>query len=185
LRVAGEASGGLEAISTIEDLDPDVVVLDVSMPDMDGIIVTKQLHERFPNIKILILTVHEDEALLREAIRSGASGYILKHAAEKELIEAIKHVVSGDMFVDTKMLPSLFQDEKQITKDSKELSEKLTPREIDVLKLIVEGYTNKQIGQELNISVRTVEGHRANLYGKLGLRTRVELVRYAKKQRLI
>jgi DNA-binding NarL/FixJ family response regulator len=185
LRMAGEAAGGLEAINIVEKCQPDVVVLDLSMPDVDGITVTKDIHTKYPGIKILILTVHEDEALLREAIRAGASGYILKHAAETELVEAIKQVVKGDMFIDTKMLPSLFKNEKRTRKETTPVNEKLTPREIDVLKLLVEGYTNKQIGQELNISVRTVEGHRANIYRKLDLRTRVELVRYAKSQKLI
>lgn len=185
MRIAGEAAGGLEAISLVEKLRPDVLVLDLSMPDMDGILVTKELHEKYPDIRILILTVHEDEALLREAMKSGASGYILKYAAEKELIEAINRIISGGMYVDPKMLPSLFNEEKNLTQAPDDLVEPLTPREIGVLKLIVEGYTNRQIGVELGISVRTVEGHRANLYGKLGLRSRVELVRYAKQHGMI
>lgn len=185
LRIAGEAAGGLEAISLVEKLHPDVVVLDLSMPDMDGILVTKKLHAKYPDMRILILTVHEDEAMLREAIRSGASGYILKHAAEKELIEAIRRILGGEMYVDPKMLPSLFGDEQSLSLGPKDLIEPLTPREVDVLKLIVNGYTNRQIGQELGISVRTVEGHRANLYDKLGLHSRVELVRYAKQHGMI
>ena len=185
LNLVGEASSGLEAIKIVEKCQPDVVVLDLSMPDVDGIVVTKDIHKKFPEINILILTVHEDEALLREAIRSGALGYILKHAAEKELIEAIKHVVKGDMFIDTKMLPFLFQNTQREKTEITPVNENLTPREIDVLKLLVEGYTNRQIGEELKISIRTVEGHRANLYRKLGLRTRVELVRYAKTQKMI
>lgn len=185
LRIAGEAAGGLEAISLVEKLQPDVLVLDLSMPDMDGILVTKELHEKYPAIRILILTVHEDEALLQEAMKSGASGYILKYAAEKELIEAINRIISGGMYVDPKMLPSLFNEEQNLTQSPNDLVEPLTPREIGVLKLIVEGYTNRQIGIELGISVRTVEGHRANLYGKLGLRSRVELVRYAKQYGMI
>jgi len=185
LRIAGEAAGGLEAISLVEKLCPDVVVLDLSMPDMDGILVTKELHAKYPDMRILILTVHEDEAMLREAIRSGASGYILKHAAEQELIEAIRRILGGEMYVDPKMLPSLFGDEQSLSLGPKDLIEPLTPREVDVLKLIVDGYTNRQIGQKLGISMRTVEGHRANLYDKLGLHSRVELVRYAKQHGMI
>ena len=185
LHIAGEAAGGLEAISLVKKLRPDILVLDLSMPDMDGILVTKELHEKYPAVRILIRTVHEDKALLREVMRSGASGYILKHAAEKELIEAIKRIISGGMYVDPKMLPSLFSEEQNLTKSPDNLVEPLTPREIGVLKLIVEGYTNRQIGIELGISIRTVEGHRANLYGKLGLRSRVELVRYAKQHGMI
>ena len=185
LNIIAEATGGLEALSLIEKTQPDVIVLDLSMPDMDGIMVTKELHAKYPNIRILILTVHEDEAMLREVMRSGASGYILKHAAEKDLIEAIKIIVKGDIYVDQKMLPSLIGRESKERTGPEILVEPLSPREIDVLKLIVEGYTNRQIGDELGISVRTVEGHRANIYGKLGLRNRVELVRYAKEYRLM
>jgi len=185
LNILAEASGGLEALGFVERHQPDVVVLDLSMPDMDGIMVTKELHQKYPDIRILILTVHEDEAMLREVMRSGASGYILKHAAEKELIEAIKRILAGDIYVDQKMLPSLIGQGPGRKTGPSNLVEPLTPREIDVLKLIVNGYTNRQIGEELGISVRTVEGHRANIYGKLGLRNRVELVRYAKAHGLM
>jgi DNA-binding NarL/FixJ family response regulator len=185
LDIIAEATGGLEALSLVEKTQPDVIVLDLSMPDMDGIMVTKELHTRYPNIRILILTVHEDEAMLREVMRSGASGYILKHAAEKDRIEAIKLIMEGDIYVDQKMLPSLIGHETSTKTKPEFLVETLSPREVDVLKLIVEGYTNRQIGDELGISVRTVEGHRANIYGKLGLRNRVELVRYAKENGLM
>lgn len=185
LLIIGEASGGLEAVSLVGKLLPDVIVLDLSMPDMDGILVTKELHAQYPHIRILILTVHEDEALLREVIRSGASGYILKNAAENELNEAVKRVFSGEMYVDPKLLPSLFRQKKSPSAKSETIEEPLTPREVDVLKLIVDGYTNRQIGVELNISVRTVEGHRSNVYEKLGLHSRVELVRFAKHHGLI
>jgi two-component system response regulator NreC len=185
LNIIGEASGGLEALSIVEKTKPDVIVLDLSMPDMDGIMVTKELHENHPQIRILILTVHEDEAMLREVMQSGASGYILKHAAEKELIEAIKKIHAGEMFVDQKMLPSLIGQKFGSSSGPEDLIEPLTPREVDVLKLIVNGYTSRQIGEELHISVRTVEGHRANIYGKLNLHSRVELVRFAKQHDMV
>ena len=185
LNIIAEATGGLEALSLIEKGQPDVIVLDLSMPDMDGIMVTKELHARYPEIRILILTVHEDEAMLREVMRSGASGYILKHAAENDLIEAIKLIMQGDIYVDQKMLPSLIGHETS-SKTKPDISvEPLSPREVDILKLIVDGYTNRQMGDELGISIRTVEGHRANIYGKLGLHSRVELVRYAKEHGLM
>lgn len=185
LHIVGEASGGQEAISLVEELQPDVLVLDLSMPDIDGVSVTRLVHTKYPQIRILILTVHEDEALLREAIKSGASGYILKHAAEKELNEAINRILAGEMYIDPKMLPFLFNQSKIFSKKAEIREEPLTPREVDVLKLIVDGYTNRQIGLELSISMRTVEGHRSNIYGKLGLHSRVELVRYAKGHGLI
>ena len=185
LNILAEATGGLEALSLIEKAKPDVIVLDLSMPDMDGIMVTKELHARYPNIRILILTVHEDEAMLREVMRSGASGYILKHAAENDLIEAIKLIMQGDIYVDQKMLPSLIGHEASSKTKPDIAVEPLSPREVDTLKLIVDGYTNRQMGDELGISIRTVEGHRSNIYGKLGLHSRVELVRYAKEHGLM
>jgi two-component system response regulator NreC len=181
LQLVGEATGGYEAIEMATESPPDILVLDLSMPDLDGIAVTRRLKPMYPDLKILILTLHEDEALLREAIKSGASGYILKRAAEAELISAIQIVMRGDMYVDPSMLRILIEEPPKSANTVHESVEQLTPREIDVLKLIVQGYTNRQVGEVLNISVRTVEGHRANLMGKLGLRSRVELVRYARE----
>ena len=168
------------------ELNPDVLILDISLPDLDGISVTRQLKSTYPDLKILILTIHEDKALLRESIRFGASGYILKKAAEADLISAIHIVLRGDMYVDPSMVREIIEDPPEsVNSRNISLVEPLTPREIDVLKLIVQGYTNRQIGDELTISVRTVEGHRANLSSKLGLRNRVELVRYAREQGLL
>jgi DNA-binding NarL/FixJ family response regulator len=185
LHLVGEATGGYEAIELVAESHPDIVVLDLSMPDLDGIAVTRQLKTLYPDMAVLILTLHEDEALLREAIRSGADGYILKRAAEAELISAIQIVMRGDMYVDPSMLRGLLEEKPRSADSTQESVESLTPREIDVLKLIAQGYTNRQIGEELKISVRTVEGHRANLSGKLGLRSRVDLVRYAREHGFI
>jgi two-component system response regulator NreC len=186
LILIGEATGGVEAVEMAKQLAPDIVLLDISMPDLDGIQVTHQLRQMGSLARVLILTVHEDEGLLREAIKAGASGYILKKAAEAELISAVNVVMRGDLFVDPAMMRSLLsgntRDEHAVPG---ERIEPLTPREIDVLKLIVQGYTNRQIAEELCISTRTVEGHRSNLSDKLGLHTRVELVRYAKEHDLI
>jgi len=181
----GEAAGGYEAIELVEKKLPEVLILDLSMPDLDGISVTRKIKPRFPDLKILILTLHEDEALLKEAIKAGAAGYILKRAAESELISAIRVILRGDLYVDPSMLRGLIQESphSQITTENQ--SEPLTRRETEVLRLIVEGYTNRQIGQELKISIRTVEGHRANISDKLGLHSRVELVRYARQNGLI
>jgi two-component system response regulator NreC len=185
LELVGEATGGYEALEMVSEISPDILVLDISMPDLDGISVTKQLHSLSPDLKIVILTLHEDKALLQEAIKSGASGYILKRAAEAELISAIQIVMRGDMYVEPSMLRDLIEEKPKSLNSLHKQSEPLTPREVDVLKLIVQGYTNRQVGEELNISVRTVEGHRANLYSKLGLRSRVELVRYARENGLL
>jgi two-component system response regulator NreC len=185
LELVGEASGGVEAVELAGQLKPDVLVLDLSMPDLDGISVTRKVKAALPGTRILILTVHEDEALLREAIKAGASGYILKRAAEAELISAIQTILRGDLYVDPSMLRALLDEKQAVTSNNTGQVEPLTPREVDVLKLIVVGYTNKQIAEQLTLSIRTVEGHRANLSEKLGLHSRVELVRYAKDHDLI
>jgi two-component system response regulator NreC len=185
LELVGEATGGYEAIELLEETRPDVLLLDISMPDLDGIAVLKQIKARFSDLRILILTIHEDQAMLREAIRAGASGYILKRAAESELISAINILMRGDMYVDPAMMRELLDESIHPPQTQNESYESLTPRETEVLTYIVQGYTNRQIGEVLNISVRTVEGHRANLSGKLGLQSRVDLVRYAREHGLI
>lgn len=185
LDLIGEAAGGYEAIELVEKHHPDVLVLDISMPDLDGISVTRKLKPDFPNLRILILTLHEDEALVKEAIKAGAAGYILKRAAEAELITAIQVILRGDMYIDPVMLRSLFGETEAPTHPENPPTETLTPREIDILKLIVEGYTNRQIGEQLNISIRTVEGHRANIADKLGLHSRLELVRFARQHGML
>ncbi len=185
MKLVGEATGGYEAIELVGKSNADILVLDISMPDLDGISVTKKIKSRFPDLRILILTVHEDEAMLREAIRVGAAGYILKRAAETELISAIRAIMGGVLYVDPSMVRVLLSDEIKPTANLPELAEPLTHREEEILKLIVQGYTNRQVGEELGISTRTVEGHRANLVAKVGLHSRVELVRYAREQGLI
>lgn len=185
MELVGEASGGYEAIELVEKTHPDVLVLDVSMPDLDGIAVTKNIKPHFPDLHILILTLHEDEALLKAALKAGAAGYILKRAAETELISAINIILRGDLYVDPSMMRTLLRDDAAPAAPQPKNAEALTPREIDVLKLIVQGYTNRQIGEALSISIRTAEGHRANLSDKLGLHSRVELVRYARDHGLI
>jgi two-component system response regulator NreC len=166
-------------------LSPDVMVLDISMPDKDGIEVIRTLKAEGKTCSILVLTVHEDDALLREAIRIGAAGYILKHAAESELISAIRSVFRGELYIHPKMIRTLLQPEVSAPVKKQSMPEKLTSREDEVLKLIVQGYTNKQVADELGISIRTVEGHRANLTDKLGIRSRVDLLRYARDHHLI
>jgi two-component system response regulator NreC len=185
LELVGEAAGGYEAIDLVAKTSPDILLLDLSMPDLDGIAVTKKLKPEYPDLRILILTIHEDEALVREAIKAGASGYILKRAAESELVTAISVLMRGDMYVDHTLLRPLVDENVEKPKADLGQIEALTPRERDVLGLIVLGYTNRQIGEELGISVRTVEGHRANLSGKIGSQSRVDLVRYALEHNLI
>jgi two-component system response regulator NreC len=184
LEVVGEAASGEETLRLASELQPDVVLLDISMPDPDGIEVTRQLKEMLPDVHVLILTVHQDRGLLREAIQVGAAGYITKHAAESELIDAIQAVQSGELYIHPAMIHVLVEDQPPPASD--EAPEKLlTPREIEVLSLIARGYTNREIAEMLSISVRTVESHRAKLISKLDMRSRVGLVRYARKHGLL
>jgi two-component system response regulator NreC len=185
LELVGEASGGHETIELVNQHKPDILVLDISMPDLDGIAVTKTITSELPDVRILILTLHEDKALLRETLKLGAAGYILKRAAETELITAIQVVMRGDMYVDPSLVHTLIEAPEKSDNSIPHTHESLTPRELEVLRLIALGYTNRQIGEELSISVRTAEGHRANLSDKLGISSRVELVRYALELGLI
>jgi two-component system response regulator NreC len=179
LEVIAEASDGNDVLRLASELRPDIVLLDISMPGPGGIEVTRRLKEALPELRVLILTAHEDESMLREAVQAGAAGYIIKRAVESELINAIHAVWRGDLYVHPAMTRALLKETSLFPVSAEPAVESLTPREIEVLHLIAKGYTNGQIAKELNLSVRTVESHRANLMGKLELRSRVELVRYA------
>lgn len=185
LEIVGEAGSGEQALAMAQELKPDLILLDISLPDLSGIEVTRQLKEDRPGIRVLILTVHEDEGLLQEAIRAGAAGYIIKRAVESELIDAIRAVSRGDLYVHPAMTRVLLRDMAPTPSPKQPTVEMPTPREIDVLRYIAQGYTNRQTAEALSISVRTVESHRANLMSKLGLNSRVELVRYAKENGFI
>jgi two-component system response regulator NreC len=185
LEVAGEAADGDEALRLTRELEPDIVLMDINMPGCGGIETTRRLMELRPNVRVLILTVHEDKSLLQAAIRAGAAGYILKRAVESELIDAIRAVAHGDLYVHPAMTRALLEDTHHIPAMEREVTQTLTPREVEVLRLIAQGHTNRQIADLLHIGVRTVESHRANLMDKLGLRSRVELVRYASKHGLL
>jgi len=186
LEVVADADNGDDALRLAGELRPEVVLLDVNMPGLGGIEVTRRIKEIYPEMRVLILTVHEDESLFQEAIQAGASGYIIKRAVESELIDAIRAVKRGDLYVHPAMTRALLREisPHRVAPDDSPI-EALTRREVDVLKLIAQGYTNRQTAEALSISVRTVESHRANLMGKLNLRSRVDLVRYAKEHEFI
>ena len=184
LEVVGTAADGRQALQLVDQFSPDIVLMDVSMPDISGIDLTQQLKTMFPQLHVIILTVHEDEILLQEAIEAGASGYIVKRAIGSELIDAIRTVWSGNIYVHPAMTRALLKElssKPDPEPPDKPTIESLTPREIEVLRHLAQGYTNRQIAKVLNISVRTVEGHRANVVDKLGLQSRVDLMRYAKQ----
>jgi DNA-binding NarL/FixJ family response regulator len=179
-QVVGEARDGRTALRLAKQLVPDVVVLDISMPEMNGIEVAASLLAERPECRVLVLTVHEDRAYLRQLVEAGVSGYLLKRSASDELIRALHAVVSGGMYLDPAIAgkvvgrPARGASHPQLGRAA-ELSE----RETDVLRLVAGGHSNKEISARLNISVKTVETYKARAMEKLGYRSRVELVRYA------
>jgi two-component system response regulator NreC len=185
LEVVGEAKNGTETLRLAETLHPDLVLLDITMPPENGIKTLKRLKQQEPGIIVLFLTMHEEEDMLRDALRAGAAGYVIKRAEESEIIQAIHVASRGDLYVHPAMTRALL-DQPVTTEHRRGLSvNKLTRRELDVLRLLAKGNTNRQIASLLGLSRRTVENHRANLMGKLGLVSRVELVNYAEEHNLI
>lgn len=186
MQVVGEADDEASAVALTIEKRPDVVLMDVSMPDSGGIQATRRIKQLASESRVLILTVHEDKGLMQEAIRAGAMGYILKRAIKSELINAIHTVMRDELYVHPAMARLLFLENPAPAATSTEVySEPLTTREIEVLRLIAQGYTNSQAAEILHISIRTVEYHRGNLTAKLNLRSRVELIRYAEEKDLI
>ena len=185
MQVVGEAADGHAVLRLTAELQPDIVLMDISMPGLNGIEATRQLREVSPQARVLALSVHEDEGMLREMIRAGAFGYIIKRAIESELINAIHVVSQGHMYVYPALTRALFKDLSPHASPPKAAQEALTPREMVVLRLLARGFTNRQIAQELNISPRTVEGHRSSLVSKLGFSGRVELINYAEELGLL
>jgi DNA-binding NarL/FixJ family response regulator len=184
-QVVGEAEDGSAAVQLAARLHPDVALLDISMPILNGIQAIKPLKEQSPETRVLILTLHEDESLLRQAIANGASGYIVKRAVGSELTNAIRSVCAGNLYIHPTMTRALLRDADAPNRRKESAAESLSPRELQVLKFMAQGYTNRQIAEMLHISVRTVEGHRANLAGKLGLSSPLQIVRYAMEHGLL
>jgi two-component system response regulator NreC len=179
MEVVGEAEDGEQTLRQAEELHPDVVLMDLNMPKGDGLYTTRGLKEMYPEVNVLILTMHEDDSLLREAIKCGAAGYILKRAVESELITAIQAVARGEMYIHPAMTRALLDQPTAKSLPDQATHATLTAREYEVLRLIAQGNSNRQVASLLTISVRTVESHRANLMEKLDLTCRVDLVRYA------
>lgn len=185
IEVIGEAGDGTETVRLTEALHPDMVLLDITMPPENGIVTARLLKAAHPKLIVLFLTMHEDETLLHEALRAGASGYVIKRAEESEIIQAIHATSNGDIYVHPSMTRALLHQPLTTEHRRGEPVISLTPREIDVLRLLAKGNTNRQIADLLDLSIRTVENHRANLMGKLGLVSRVELVNYAEEHHLL
>jgi len=185
IKVVGEALNGLEAIELAESLRPDVVLMDITMPVMDGLEATSQIKTRFPQINVLVLTMHRSDDYFFEMLKAGASGYILKGAKTSELINAVRIVQGGEVFLYPSMTQKLVQGYLQLADWDNEGEPSLSPREKEIFRLLAEGYSNKEIAEKLVISPSTVHSHRGNLMDKLGLGNRRELIQYARKSGLI
>lgn len=187
ISVAGEASSGAQAIDLATELQPDVILMDVSMSDMDGIEATRRIKKEVPDVNVLALTVHEEEAYFFEMLTAGASGYVPKRASPQILLTAISIVAQGDVFLHPVVAGTLVREYLQNGKPSasQRVYNGLTPRQREVLTLIAEGLSNQDIADRLDISIRTVERHRENIMRRLNLHSRVELVKYALRKGLI
>jgi len=183
MEVVAEAPDGVEAVRLALRERPDICVLDVQMPLMTGLQATVEIRAHAPEISVLILSMHDDERYLYEALQAGAAGYVLKREADTVLVDAVRAVARGEPFMTNAIERSLVREWMQ--DDSTGPVEPLTLREREVLKLIAEAHTNREIGEVLHLAEKTVESHRANLLRKLGMRDRVELVRYAIRRGLI
>jgi DNA-binding NarL/FixJ family response regulator len=185
MEVVAEAEDGAEAVQLALAEDVHVAILDVSMPRMTGIQAAEELHKRKPELKLLMLSMYDSEQFLFESLRAGASGYVLKSDADQDIVEAVRQTMRGQSFLYPSAISTLVRDYVDRGRPDNEQLDILTPRELQVLKLIAEAHTSKEIAQELVISVKTVERHRQNILDKLGMSDRVELTRYAIRRGLI
>ena len=187
LRVVAEAGDGAEAVRLATQTAVDLAVLDVAMPRLTGIQAAAELSRRRPELRLLMLSMHDNEQYLYEALKAGASGYVLKSAADRDLVEACRATMRGEPFLYPAAVTALVSDFLQRARSGDDALEAnpLTPRELEVLKLIAEAHTSDQIALELGITRRTVDRHRENLLAKLGMRDRVELTRYAIRRGLV
>jgi DNA-binding NarL/FixJ family response regulator len=183
LRVVAEATDGAEAVEKALAEDVNLAILDVSMPRMTGIQAATELSRRKPEMRLLMLSMYDSEQYLFEALKAGASGYVLKSGADEDIVDACRATMRGESFLYPSAVNTLVRD--YIDRGENEQPDILTPRELEVLKLIAEAQTSKEIAEQLVISVKTVERHRQNILDKLGLRDRVELTRYAIRRGLI
>jgi DNA-binding NarL/FixJ family response regulator len=185
LEVVAEAEDGAEAVEKALREDVHLAILDVSMPRMTGIQAAAELHKRKPELKTLMLSMHDSEQFLFEALKAGASGYVLKSGADTDIVDAVRAAMRGDSYLYPSAVTTLVRDYVERGGRGEEQFDVLTPRELEVLKLIAEAHTSKEIADALFISIKTVDRHRQNILEKLGMRDRVELTRYAIRRGLI
>lgn len=177
--VVGEASNGEDAVRVAGELLPTVVIMDLSMPDMGGAEATTRLGASFPTVRVVALTVHEEPSYLTQLLGAGACGYVLKRSAPEQLVHAIRAVAAGGIYVDPSVAATLVQGYLRARRDALSSSPLLSERERVVLVRIAQGYSNQEIARDLALSVKTVETYKARFVEKLGIRTRVEIARYA------
>lgn len=187
LEVVAEATDGATALQLTEAHRPDLVIMDITMPGMNGIEATYELKRRLPSTRILMLTMHENEEMLFRTVQAGAAGYVLKKSADSELLDAIHQVMAGETFLRPEMAKQVIRDylDRVDAGEEAQSFETLTEREQEVLKFLAEGLTNKQVAEKLVLSIRTVETHRMRIMDKLGLKGRAALVAYAKRRGLV
>jgi DNA-binding NarL/FixJ family response regulator len=187
IEVIGEAQDGREAVARAEQLRPDVVLMDITMPVLNGLEATRQIKKRFPEVKVLILTVHSDDEYIRQILRAGASGYLVKQAAPHELISAIEAIQRGESYLSPSVSKKVVDGYVQYSAGAEEEDsyERLTGREREVLQLIAEGSSTRDIAQMLDLSVKTAETHRARIMDKLDIHSTAELTQYAIRKGVI
>jgi DNA-binding NarL/FixJ family response regulator len=180
MEVVGEADNGRTAITVVRQLEPDVVVMDVSMPELNGLEATERLQRLCPGIKILILTRHRDDGYLQRMLQAGASGYVLKQSASDELVRAIRYVAGGKTYLDPEVTATVVGSAvgRHIARGSPP-KKTLSLREGEVLRLVARGYLSKEVAARLQISIKTAEAHKANAMQKMGMKSRIDIVRYA------
>lgn len=185
--IVGEANTGRQALDLVETLEPDVVIMDITLPDLSGIEIARRIKAAHPETAVVALTIHEDQQYFFEMLQAGASGYVPKRAAPDDLITAIRAAHRGEVYIYPSLAKLLVTDflSRSGEEETKETINGLTPRESEVLSLLAEGKNNDEIAEILGISVHTVARHRENLMGKLGLHSRSELVKYAIRKGLI
>jgi DNA-binding NarL/FixJ family response regulator len=184
--VVAQAQDGVEAVHCVLDTDADLAVLDISMPRKTGLAAAREITQRRPQTRVVMLSMHDNEQYFFEALKAGASGYVLKSAADRDLVDACRAAMRGEPVIFAGAVTALIRDYLDRVRRGEDTREDpLTPRELEVVKLIAEGYINEQIAEQLVISRKTVERHRANILEKLGMRDRVELTRYAIRRGLI
>ena len=183
LEIVGEASDGLQVVAMAKELTPDLILMDIEMPGMDGLAATRRIKDLYPNIKILVLSHHDSEEYFFKLLQAGASGYVVKDIAGTELVEGIRAVSKGLAYVSPAIAHALIQ-ERRVRSDS-ESKELLSPREEEVFKLLAEGYSSNDVAKKLFISLKTAQKHQGRIMEKLGINNRTELVKYAIRKGII